>query len=70
MNKPDGGPAFPYRSAVETFGGMSLRDVFAAVSLLGQRTKHGGYISCGDSERFAERAWADANAMIAERDKQ
>ncbi len=55
----DGGPAFPAGSSA--FRGMSLRDYFAAKALPVVLTYPG--------QRFAEAAYAIADAMLAERKK-
>jgi hypothetical protein len=62
MREMDGGPAFPGpESHGDDHEGMSLRDYFAAKSLP-------GYIQHGYTpEGAAEKAYAVADAMIAER---
>lgn len=77
MSKPDGGPAFPQGIASTPmgdmycswekhpdFGGMTLRDYFAAAALQGM---------CADSSRngaikvYAEEAYKYADAMLEAR---
>ena len=77
MEKNDGGPAFPipienpikrYSSLAEGYGGMSLRDYFAAKAL---SLDEGVWEGKGD-ESFAEMAnncYRIADAMLAEREK-
>jgi hypothetical protein len=72
MSKDNGGPAFPESDTA--YGGMSLRDYFAAAALTGYRTAvFQWYISANGKfthpTQIAEWAYADADAMLAERNK-
>jgi len=75
MSKKTGGPAFPQRldgwNQVET--GMTLRDYFAAKALAGgleQGVRDDMDLAWWrDPEDVARRAYAVADAMIAEREK-
>lgn len=58
--KNDGGGVF------SCYAGMSLRDFYAGLSLLGTRSRTG---SGADSENAAWRAYKDADAMLEERSK-
>jgi hypothetical protein len=71
MSKNDGGPAFPVPEPglgrADWFSGASIRDYFAAKAMQGM---------CAHSydprlwpEESAEKAYAIADAMLAERDK-
>lgn len=74
----DGGPAFPCKVDVQfksdidgekywtkrDFGGMTLRDYFAAQALAGPVSEH------GIPEEAAMRAYEYADAMLAERAKE
>jgi hypothetical protein len=71
----DGGQAFPHRATYEGYGGvtkeypklgMSLRDYFAGQALAGLARNAGGVDAV--KERAAK-AWAYADAMLAERGK-
>ena len=67
----DGGPAFPRAYAENAYGderGMSLRDWFAGQALLGIMSDLSNL--SGEVPRYAAaRAYAIADAMIAERAK-
>ena len=69
MDKPnDGGPAFPCTDAKGfTSEGMSLRDYFAGQALA-------GLLACmkttGSKKEFAMDAYTQADAMLAEREKE
>ena len=74
----DGGPAFPcgHQETYNREVGMSLRDYFAAAALQGYRCGFWQwYKSVGESGKLAdptsmaEWAYADADAMLKERDK-
>ena len=74
MNE-DGGPAFPifcdataYRGNA-AWGGMSLRDWFAAASLSGMQARNSFDPGLASPEQRAHIAYLDAYAMIAERGK-
>lgn len=81
-NKLDGGPAFPMAPSNTTYTscspGMSLRDYFAAAALTGIKAnddllKRLMAISKGvapQQDFIAKMAYADADAMIAERSRQ
>lgn len=72
--RDDGGPAFPY-SALAPGGphiyddskGMTLRDYFAARSLMGYRGSQ--QYAMSDAAKLAEWAYEDADAMLTERNK-
>lgn len=75
MSKPDGGPAFPSDTRPWP-SGMTLRDYFAAKALQGYRCGFWQwYRSVGSEGKFpdpsqmANWAYADADAMLAERAK-
>lgn len=84
MNE-DGGQAFPSSSVVHNRAGydehvmrdgMSLRDYFAGQALAGYRhaefrwyAEHGSGDKFSSSENLARWAYADADAMLAERAK-
>lgn len=80
--KENGGPAFPIPASSGgmtwqmTSNGMSMRDYFAAAALTGYRCAyHRWYQQVGatgeftDPAKLAEWAYADADAMLAERRK-
>ena len=80
MAKKDGGQAFPEiftnrdqygNYDVYSCGGMKLRDYFAGQSLTGiiAGMSHTEYRST-DFRKIAELAYQDADAMIAEKEKQ
>ena len=58
-------PAFPTVMLGEIEGGMTLRDYFAAQAVQGLITTQ----SAGSKERYAEIAYALADAMLIERQK-
>jgi hypothetical protein len=60
--KPDGGPAFPVAFPKEL--GLTLRDVFAALAMAGYCANHK---TPGTSDEIAAWAYANADAMLAER---
>ena len=67
--KPDGGPAFPVFDAsqnIAVFGGMTLRDHFAGQAM---RDVVALYPSAHHESVVASRAYAIADAMLAERAK-
>ena len=65
MGKNDGSPAFP-----DVWSrGMSLRDWFAGQSLAGQRSVEGENVFLLASTA-AKLAYADADAMLEEREKE
>lgn len=65
--KRDGGQAFPSLSEnfKDQLPGMSLRDYFAAASLIGMRSAGAG----GSAAAIAADAYALADAMLAEKEK-
>lgn len=89
--KTDGGPAFPIPCEEDVkcgprfesgYGGLTLRDYFAAKAMQGLLTKHGGYeddmsapysvVSFSENapnvDQAAEYAYAQADAMIKARE--
>ena len=76
--KKDGRPAFPLGKWMGGANeGMSLRDYFAAKALMGYRSAyHQWYKQVGatgkfaDPDEFAKWSYADADAMLAEREKE
>lgn len=85
MSQPDGGPAFPTkytcadlpanatledRRDTEYQTGMSLRDYFAAAALQGILAMHADpEVSPPSDEKAARLAYAQADAMLREREK-
>jgi len=71
LKQADGGPAFPLRgSDTEPLQhGMTLRQYYAGQALVGLRT-NGVASGLGVSKIIAATAWADADAMIAEGEKE
>ena len=80
MSKRDGGSAFPRRALTDTIledgsgahgwqDGMSLRDYFAGQALAGMNALQEVDSRGGIATLRAKCAYADADAMIAERDK-
>lgn len=69
MAKNDGGPAFPLQD--ESFGGMSLRDYFAAAALQGWMASYPSDQTCDGilGNDNAALAYRMADAMLAERAK-
>lgn len=74
--RDEGGPAFPTdemhdEHKVGVINGMSLRDYFAANALQGlfQGSFAHRVICTADAERWAENAYAFADAMLKERAK-
>jgi hypothetical protein len=74
----DGGPAFPILPVgtgdprdgmTRGSDGMSLRDYFAGQALVGILTCFAGSSKLLPSENIAKRAWENADAMLAEREK-
>lgn len=63
----EGGAAFPLPRAWEEYG-MTLRDWFAGQALAMCAATH-GWPTSGDGPQIAERAYAIADAMLAERSK-
>jgi hypothetical protein len=71
----DGGPAFPlagsFDYSYEPQDGMSLRDYFAAAALQGLLAHIIGVENAnGRTSKYAERAYAYADAMLAARKEQ
>jgi hypothetical protein len=71
MTKKDGGPAFPMVGQIDEFRsvaitGMTLRDWFAGQALAGVMEKY-AYVR---PEANAKEAYALADAMIAQREKE
>lgn len=78
MAKDDGGPAFPLPDTEKYYGsrGMTLRDYFAAAAMqalfaveLKNVTVHGETVTAMTPSLRAELAYAEADAMLAERAK-
>jgi hypothetical protein len=65
MSKPDGGPAFP--SVPHETPGMTLRDWFAGMVASGMNANSS--MDNMGPQTLAENAYAQADAMIAEREK-
>ena len=63
----DGGPAFPLTEPVTELG-MTLRDWFAGMSLIGTRAAL-GLNSNGHPTVLSKLSYEDADAMLAEREK-
>jgi len=72
----DGGPAFPSHSGNPEMtdprnriscGGMTLRDWFAGQALAGMCAFHGTYGANNDPASNADRAYEQADAMLADR---
>lgn len=66
MSKPENPPAFPSiitQSLELRYGGMTLRDYFAAKALV--MNPHNSY----DFDKIAEHAYKIADAMLIERQK-
>lgn len=78
MNKPENPAAFPQLEAVlgggimqptvSAYGGMTLRDYFAAAALTGVMPDSNAGFRMSWSD-YAEAAYAVADAMLAEREK-
>jgi hypothetical protein len=60
----DGGPAFPTHP--EYIKGMSIRDWFAGMSLMGRRANP----HIAQSANQSDECYGDADAMLAEREKE
>jgi hypothetical protein len=70
MKKNDGGPAFPvFDGQSGPYGGMTLRDYFAAAALTGLRSNNPESAALHSSDNIAHLAYADADAMLAELEK-
>lgn len=78
--KDDGGPAFPalqtlidpetgHAQPPITVGGMSLRDYYAGKALAGMHARDAYDMGQSRPEQRAHLAYADADAMLAERSK-
>ena len=65
MSKNTGGPAFPTGNFEHKTEGLTLRDYFAAKAMQGMLMR--GY---GNIEHLPVDAYAFADAMIAEREKE
>lgn len=85
MKKNDGGPAFPWTDPNEQNGlppqsaGMSLRDYFAAAAMQAIRSRNPRVFDATRTpknvrylaaEEAAKMAYEDADAMLAEREKE
>jgi hypothetical protein len=69
VSRDDSGPAFPVQHAIAGYMGITLRDYFAAKAMQAAATNPTG----ADGFTFKQRAeWAyeQADAMLAERNKQ
>lgn len=76
--KPNGGPAFPFaethtdmrmippKTYTEYYGGLSMRDYFAATALQGLLAAHAWH----DPNEVTLKAYAHADAMLATRDRE
>ena len=77
MSKNNGGPAFPIRASSPAFYGMSLRDWFAAKAMQGiyacpvqlYRADGTPMPDPLTSADIAKMAYEEADAMLAEREK-
>lgn len=69
MSKEKGGSAFPLRFHEMADNGMTLRDYFAAASLQGLIAHLVGIGDGGTVEKYAERAYKYADAMLEARIK-
>lgn len=70
--KQDGGPAFPVDNPSGHHPGMSLRDYFAGQALAGElaaQSSETGEWASVNFRSLAERSYAIADAMLAEREK-
>jgi len=64
----DGGPAFPNNDAHGcAYSGMTLRDHFAGMALVGMINNTNAFENMSD-KHVAENCWKAADAMIAARD--
>ncbi len=66
--KDNGGHAFP-TNETEQWVGMTLRDWFAGQALISITAGSAGWVSARDGGELAGRAYAIADAMLAERSK-
>lgn len=62
----DGGPAFPCVKEISWYGGMSLRDYFAAKAMAAMLSIYEVHHNAGETE-IAEWAYQQADAMLAVR---
>lgn len=67
--KPDGGSAFPIDTTFSSSRGMTLRDYFAGQALAGWLASFGEDSALENMSGISELMYAQADAMIAERDK-
>ncbi len=65
MNKETGGPAFPFKGAINDSSGMTLRDYFAANAMQGLLASEVNL----PMESFAIRAYKMADAMMKAREQ-
>ncbi len=65
MNKETGGPAFPFKGAINDSSGMTLRDYFAANAMQGLLASEVN----APMESFAIRAYKMADAMMKAREQ-
>jgi len=70
--KDNGGTAFPCNSpdGIESYKGMSLRDYFAGQALAGLCANTNSNPDSKNALAFAKDAFALADAMLAEREKE
>lgn len=67
--KEDGGPAFPSSAVGEWFHGMTLRDCFAALAMMGMQARNAYDPGQVTPEQRSHLAYIEADAMLAERAK-
>ena len=72
-NRKDGGPAFPQKEPLSSdWGGMTLRDYFAAKVAAGDAAADTGWSNGVEEAQIADRAslyYRIADAMLAAREK-
>lgn len=71
MLRPNNHPAFPvtaYPPSIKPNSGMSMRDFFAALAMMGYRAS--GQYNQEYFSKVADMAYEDANAMLERREKQ
>lgn len=66
MNKPTGGPAFPWGTV---YSGMTLRDYFAAKAIVGHLADGGWKCDQSHFDDVAEGAYRLADAMLKAREQ-
>ncbi len=67
MNKETGGPAFPFKGAINDSSGMTLRDYFAAKAMQAIVADHKMVVELGSRDVIAESAYNIADAMLKAR---